>query len=1056
MEHDAINKWKHPVAGLKGIFITVSLTVIVSVGLRANISDRTSSLRQGVTVSGVVTDAAGEPLPGVNVVSEGSTRGAITDGKGKYTITVPDRDAVLAFSFVGYVTQEVIVGDQTTINISLPEDARQLEEVVVVGYGTQKRKELTGAVASVPKAVLEHPAVSLDRMLGGAVAGVHVTQVSGQPGAGASVRIRGGNSVTAANDPLYVIDGFIFYNDPSSLKAGLGGIESSLNPLAAINPADIESVEVLKDVSATAIYGSRGANGVIIVTTKKGTRGAVNVNYRYTTGWSRTAKRLDLMNATQWARMEKDFFFNKGRYTDEQIEQLGEGFDWQGAVLQTGVSQTHELSVSGGNEKASYLLSGNYIDQNGIILNSGFQRFNARLNTEVNITERLTAGVTATAGKSEQNSLTTFEEVNYNSSPYSAGITNSLTYALYIPPVVPIYADGDYNYDNPFEYSYLRAGGITANPVSDLKNSTGQTIHTTLLGNAFARYQIIDGLTAKVGAGAHISHAVQNFFAPSYTAIGLEKEGIGGIGNKRQQVLQTEYTLAYAKRFGKTHFIDLLAGYTLQDTKTNYDIHITSMFTNETLGVNNLADGSQPYKPISGAAESKLYSLLGRLNYTLLERYNFTVTIRGDKSTRFAKNHRWGYFPSVGVAWNVNEETFLRDVRALNHLKLRLTCGTVGNQEIGDYEYAQTFTAAGNYNGGTTYRPKNLGNEKLKWETTLSYNAGVDAGLFDDRLSFTADAYYKKTSDLLLEIPVDPSLGISTQLYNVGNVTNRGIELTLNLTPIENKRLRWTVSANIARNINKITDMGETAIGKREYIILGRNEEEILQTGESLGSFYGLVFNGIVRKDEDLSALPKTPYGTALPGDLKMADISSSDGTPDNWVNHYDRTVLGSVQPDYTYGATTTLHYRGFDLFAALKGSHGNKVYNHLRRYLESPGDSYNVSAALLDSWTEERPSDVLPGLSNMANDRYYGYVDSRYIEDASFLRLKNLTLGYTVNTGVLPRLNAPVKIRIFASADNLFTVTPYKGYDPEVARGIDLGNYPTARTFSIGAKLTF
>ncbi|MDR0714067.1 MAG: TonB-dependent receptor [Bacteroidales bacterium] len=1047
-EYGATNMFKYPFVRLRSIFVGMLLTVAAL--LQANVAHGEVSSPQGVVVAGIVTDASGEPLPGVNVVTEGGTRGVITDANGKYSITVSNSDAVLVFSFVGYVTQEAIVGDQATVNISLPEDARRLEEVVVIGYGTQKRKELTGAVVSVSKAVLAHPAVSLDGMLGGAVAGVHVTQVSGQPGAGTSIRIRGGNSVTANNDPLYVIDGFIFYNDLSSVKAGLGGIESSLNPLAAINPADIESVEILKDVSATAIYGSRGANGVILVTTKKGVRGAANVSYQYGTGWSKPAKRLDLLNANQWARMQKDFFLNKGKYTDEQIEQLGEGYDWQDAVLQTGVSQTHELSVSGGTDQLRYLLSGNYTNRNGIVLNSGFERFNARLNLETNVTERFTAGVTATAGKSVQNSLTTFEEVNYNSSPYSAGIANSLTYALYMPPVVPVYDGDDYNYNNPFEYDYLRQGNRTANPVSDLNNSTGQTIHISLLGNAFARYKLIDGLTAKVSAGTLISHATQNFFAPSYTALGLEKEGIGGIGDKRQEVLQTEYTLTYARQLNKAHFIDLLAGYTWQDTKTNYVVHLTSQFTDETLGVNNLADGAKPFPPISGAAESKLHSLLGRVNYSLVGRYHLTATIRGDKSTRFAKKHRWGFFPSVGVSWNINEEAFLKSVEALNDLKLRFTGGTVGNQEIGDYEYAQTFVAS-SYNGGTTYRPNNLGNKGLKWETTVSYNAGVDAGLFGNRLSIVADAYYKKTSDLLLEIPVDPSLGVNTQLFNVGNVTNKGVEFSVNLTPVENKNLKWTVSVNFARNINTITSMGE-----RNNIILGRSEEEILQTGESLGSFYGLAFAGIVQKDEDVTALPSTAHGVARAGDLKMADVNGADGTPDNWVNYNDRTVLGSTQPDFTFGATSTLDYRNFDLFVLLQGSRGNKIYNHLRRYLESPNDSYNGSTALLDSWTENHPSNSMPGLQNMADDRYYGYLDSRYVEDASFLRLKNLTLGYTVKTGTLPRLSAPVKIRIFASAENLFAVTPYKGYDPEVARGIDLGTYPTARTFSIGAKVNF
>jgi TonB-linked SusC/RagA family outer membrane protein len=1017
--------------------------------LRAGASDGNRVASQpGITISGTVADENGVPLPGVNVTVKGTVTGVVSNAKGNFSISVPDADAVLSFSFTGYLTQEIIPGGQTEINITLPEDVSYLNEVVIVGYGTQKRKELTGAVSTVSKSVIEHPATSLDGMLGGAVAGVSVSQVSGQPGTGTSIRIRGGNSVTASNDPLYVIDGFIFYSDNVSTRAGINNIEGSLNPLAAINPSDIESIEILKDVSATAIYGSRGANGVILVTTKKGSRDAGNISYQYSMGWETPAKRLSLLNAQQWARMQKDFFLNKGKYTDEEIEQLGEGYDWQSAVLQTGVSQTHELSFSGGSDNLRYAVSGNYTGQDGIVLNSGFQRYNGRVNIEKKLPDnRLTLGVTATAGKSVQNSLTTFQSVNYNSSPYSAGIANSLTYALYIPPVVPIYdEDGDYNYHNPFEYAYLKYNGKTANPVSDLNNSTSETINTTILGNFFAQYAIIDGLTAKISAGAYHSYITQNFFAPSYTALGLELMGLGGIGNKRQLVSQREYTLTYTKLIGKNHLIDLLAGYTYQDTQTDYNLNLSSQFTNETLGVKNLADGAEPFAPISGASEAKLYSWLGRVNYTLLGRYNLTATIRGDRSTRFAKNHRWGYFPSVGVSWNVNEEAFLKDVRRLDALKLRLTYGTVGNQEIGDYEYAQSFTAS-QYNGGIAYRQTNLGNKDLKWETTVQYNVGADIELFKRRLSLAADIYYKKTSDLLTGIPVDPLLGGGMQLVNVGNVTNRGAELAVNVVAVERAGLKWTISANVARNINKITDMGD-----RNYLVLGSSEEEILQVGESLGSFYGLVFDGIVQQGEDVSLLPATVHGTARPGDLKFADVSSPDGVPDHKVDSYDRVPLGNIQPNFTYGLQTTLDYRGFDLFVSLQGSQGNKLYNHLRRYLESPNDAYNVSAALLGSWTTENPSNTLPGLQNMAHDRYYSYLDSRYVEDASFLRLKNITLGYMVK----PKRFAPARLRVFASAQNLWTLTAYKGYDPEVASGVDLGAYPTARAFSLGARITF
>jgi TonB-linked SusC/RagA family outer membrane protein len=691
-------------------------------------------------------------------------------------------------------------------------------------------------------------------------------------------------------------------------------------------------------------------------------------------------------------------------------------------------------------------MSGNYLTQDGIILNSGFNRFVGRINYDREVFSNLSIGINLTTNKSTQNSLTTFEDVNFNDSPFSHGIANSLTYALYMPPVVPIYnKDGGYNYSNPYEYAYLREGDTTANPVSDLINSSAQTINTVLLGSFYAKYTIADGLTAKINVGTNISHTTQNYFAPSYTAVGLAPDGIGGVGNKRQEVFLSEYTLNYVKALGEVHAIDALAGFTYEDTKTNFQTSQTAKFTNETLGVNNLQDGSEPYPPVTGASKGKLYSILGRLNYSLLERYHLTANFRSDYSTRFAKNHKWGFFPSVGLSWNVNEETFLEDFTALNNLKLRFSTGSVGNQEIGDYEYMQTFTAI-RYNGGTAYHVNNTGNDNLKWEITTQYNAGVDVDFLNSHFSATADVYYKKTSDLLLRIP--PVVGEEGErLVNAGNVTNRGVELGVNAVVVDGRDLRWSISANIARNINKITGLHHEATDMIQGV-------EILREGEPLGSFYGLIFDGVVQKNEDVSTLPSTPsYGRLQPGDPKFRDVSGVDGKPDNHINATDRVVLGSKQPDFTYGFSTTLHYKGFDFYASFQGSQGNKMYNLMRRYLERPTDAYNLSTVLLDSWTENNPSNAVP---RIVSSPLSSELDSRYVEDASYLRLKTVTLGYTVSKFPLISSGIPVKIRLFATAQNLFTLTGYKGYDPEIAGGIDLGTYPMARTFYIGANVSF
>ena len=919
-----------------------------------------------------------------------------------------------------------------------PYDPIDINEIVVVGYGTQKRTQLTGSVTKIGGSLFgKATAPTLDGALNGAVAGLNVTATSGQPGAASQVRIRGGNSVNASNEPLYVVDGFIYYKDASAAKTGLGAIESSLNPLSTINPSDIESIEVLKDVSATAIYGSRGANGVIIVTTKKGTRGRTSINYRYTAGFDVAAKKLDLMTASEWAGFQKTYFYNKGGYTDEQIAALGSGTDWQGAMLRTAFRQAHELSVSGGTAKSRYAFSANYTDQDGIVINSGFKRYNFHVNADWNLLPGLTFGLNATYGKSTQEGLTTTEAVAYNSSPFSAGITNSFVYGLLTPRVVPIYAeDGSYNYANPYEYAYFAIGSKTSNAVSDLKNSVAESINDYLLSNVWAQYAFGD-FRAKVSVGLNKEQITQNYFSPKYTSLGLANEGLGGIGNKSNEVWQQEYTLGWSHVFGNIHDVDALVGYTRQNSKVNYNSSLTSHFTNETLRQNNLADGSQVYPPQSGYSEASLNSIIARVNYTLLDRYNATVTFRADNSSRFAKTHRWGHFPSVGLSWNANRESFLRDVRNLSNLKVRASWGKVGNQEIGDYEYALNYKAT-QYNGQSSYTKTNIYNKDLRWETTTSYNVGADIGFFDNRLAITADAYYKKTSDLLLDVPIGFNQGVSTQLRNVGNVVNKGVELTIDGQLLRKRDLLWTATANIAHNCNRITSMGSAS-----DIIMGSSSETILRKGEALGTFYGLRFDGIVQTGDDLDKLPTVSGKRLEPGDVKFVDQDHNGR-----IDGKDRVALGSIQPDFTYGFSTQLRWRNLDASVSFAGSHGNKLFNALGRRLEQTGDSYNLLRTVLNSWTETNPSNRYPLASK---ERTISYIDSRYVEDASYLKLRNLTIGYTLP---IPK-SVKAKVRIFATGSNLFTITPYSGYDPEVASGTDSGAYPAARTVVFGAEIS-
>lgn len=923
---------------------------------------------------------------------------------------------------------------------------QELGEVVVVGYGTQKRTHLAGSVTTVKADVFAlSQSPTLDGALSGQVAGLNVVASSGQPGADSHIRIRGGNSVNASNEPLYVVDGFIYFRDAVMNGTGLGAIESSLNPLSTINPNDIESIEVLKDVSATAIYGSRGANGVILITTKKGAagNGQARITYGYHLGVSNVSRRLDLLDASEWAQFQKTYYGNKGGYTDEQIAQLGRGTDWQSAVLRTALQQGHELSISGSTDKSRYAFSANYTDQEGIVLNSGFQRYNFHTNLEWNLRPGLRFGVNATYGRSKQSGLTTTEEQVYNSSPYADGITNSFVYALLMPPVVPVYnADGSYNFSNPYEYAYFAIGDHAANPVYDLKESVAENVNNYLLSNVWASYRIGDFML-KASIGLSSEKLTQNYFSGAYTSLGLATEGIGGTGNRQTDVWQQEYTLTWNRDLNEHHHLDALAGYTRQTQTSTYSAIRTNHFTNESLKHHNLGDGADTYTPQTGIAESSLNSVIARVNYSLNDRYNATATFRADNSSRFSREHRWGYFPSIGLSWNVDREAFMENARHLDYLKVRLTGGLVGNQEIPDYAFSTSY-ATGSYGGSSSYAKENAANDNLKWETTASYNAGIDLGLFHNRLSLVADVYYKKTSDLLLIVPMGFASGVTTQLQNVGNVVNKGMELSVNASIIpasrNTRRLTWTASANVAYNHNEITDMGTT-----DHVIQGSANQQILQRGEALGSFYGLRFLGVVQQSEDVSLLPTVNGQVAKPGDLKFEDANG-----DGKIDGNDRQILGSIQPKLIYGFSTQWQYRGLDVSATFSGSYGNKLYNALGRRLEQAGDSYNLLSTIKDSWTPERGGNTL-GLAS--NARPFNYIDSRYVQSASYLKLRNLTIGYTLRP--LRSTFSDLSIRLYATASNLFTITPYKGYDPEVGSGTDAGAYPSARTFTFGVTLS-
>ena len=992
-------------------------------------------------IIGKVTDAGtGEAIIGATVYDSRTHLGVTTDAEGNFSIDVAAFPSELKISYIGYEQQSIQVkGDDDDIVVALKEESHKLDEVVVVGYGTQKRTQLTGSVTTISKDVLNNNVFpTADALLAGSVAGVQVT-TSGQPGSGSSIRIRGGNSISANNEPLYVIDGLLYYKESGTLSTGERGtgISGGISPLSLINPNDIESIEVLKDVSATAIYGSRGANGVIIVTTKKGKRDQTNIKYQYQLTYATPSKKLSVLNATEWARYQKQYFYNKGGYTDEQIDALGAGTDWQDAVLRSTVSHSHNLTISGGDEKTRFLLGANIIDQKGIVLNTGFNRTALRLNADRRLTDKLTVEAALNVSRNKQDGLTTTTGVSFNSSPYQGGITNSLTYALLMPPVVPIYkADGSYNYTNPYEYAYFAMGDIAANPVSDLENSVAQSIDDDIIGNASLTYEFTDGLVGKASLGFDLDNLTQNYFAPHYTALGLANGGTGSIAKRRLETWQTEFTLNYRHNFGSSHQIDALVGYTYQTTNRTFLTGSSSKYTDESLKQNNLSGGSLFAAPLSGESSSNLHSLIGRINYTLLDRYNATATFRADRSSRFSQNHNWGMFPSLGLSWNVNRERFLANQKWLSSLKLRASIGTVGNQEIGDYQYSTAYTTS-TTGGNVHYTKSNAANSNLKWETTVSGNIGIDASFLQDRIGITLEYYQKKTLDLLLNVPVDVAkYGVSSQLQNVGNVENKGFEISVDFTPVRNKHLLWNIQANLGYNKNEVTSLGD-------YDELNVNSYTILRKGEAVGSFYGLVFDGVVQADEDISKLPTQNGSRPKVGQEKFRDING-----DGKVNEFDRVILGHSHPDINYGLSSSLKFGRLDAFIQFQGTANGQIYNSLRRTLESPTDCYNVSSVILDSWTAENPSNIYPAVTDV---RPYSYIDSRFVEDANYFKLKTLTVGYSI-----PVRFMKAGLHLTATATNLFTITNYKGYEPEIQSGVDMGDYPASRSFTLGVELTF
>lgn len=1006
-------------------------------------------------LTGRVVDDQGVPLVGATIVVQGTTIGTVTDNNGEYSLTVPDDAEILVVSFVGYATQEITIGNATTINVVLATDILALSEVVTIGYGGQKKSDLTGAISSVKGDELTSLSFQrVDQALQGRAAGVLVLNTAGAPGARTTIRIRGMNSINGGNNALVVIDGL------------QGGNINSLNPF------DIESIEILKDASATAIYGSRGSNGVILITTKTGKKGKPTINYNFSYGIQTLRHKLELQNAGEYAEIRNAYEATQNAngtpdpiFTDAEVQAFKEngGTDWQEEIYRTAPIQNHQLSISGGTDNLSYMLSGGYLNQQGILINSSYKRFSLRANLDATITKWLNFGLNW-AGSRDAG----------NSPPYGGGTALSfLGQAVNIAPrwaptTPPYDAEGNYS-RAPLGYgAYDTWNPLAAAKEPDIDNNT---VRNGI--NTFIEFTIIEGLKLKITGGANIENNNNKSYYNSKTWEGKPiggKVGYATIDDAMSSYYQNSNILSYEKDFGNNH-IDVTAVAEQQYSKYESTGIIASKFTVDQTGVNDLGGAEQINSKSSNVTERSINSYLGRINYSYGERYFVTLSYRADGSSVFGSNNKWGYFPSASIAWRLSEESFIKSLDIFSNLKLRGSWGITGNQAISPYQTVAAMSSGSNYpyngNDGTDlgFIISNAANPNLKWESTTQTNIGLDVAVFSGRLGATVELYKKTTENLLLYRTLPGYTGFASILDNVGSVENKGLELAIDGSPLTGT-VKWNSEFTISWNKNKVLDIGEadrleyrTSYGG--YSI--RNGFMQLRVDEPFGQMYGFIYEGTWKTSEQAEA---AAFGQ-LPGDPKYKDVSG-----DGRINASDIVVMGNAIPDFIFGWTNSLSYKGLELTFLIQGSKGNDIFNQSRIRLEAPYEG--TSIRMLDRWTPNNQDTDVPAfidqvtrqnanLTSMVNLGNDAGRQSRYVEDGSYIRLKDVTLAYSIPTSIFGKIGIS-RLRVYASGTNMITLTKYTGYDPEVSAyndndaqiGVDLSNYPTARVVTFGIDLTF
>lgn len=1038
---------------------------------------------QELEVTGQVVDAAGIPLIAVTVFQDGNTSiGTVTDIDGNYTIKPTSKNATLVFSCLGFTEVKEVIGNRQVINIVLKEEQLSIDaaEVVSVGYGSVSRRDLTGSVSKVDMGeMMKAPVTNFDQALTGKVAGVVVTTSDGSLGAEANITIRGNNSLTQSSAPLYVIDGF-----PT---------ESSM--ATSIASADIESIDILKDASATAIYGARGANGVIVITTKQGNEGKPKINFSASWTGSTIAKKVDLMDAYEFVNLQTEMseYWKTSNlylrdatgvvsYTPEDYKaSTVESYDWQDQIYRNALTHNYNLSISGGHKESGnrYNISFSATDQDGIIVKSNFQRYQGKINFQQKIGKTVTLDLLANYSRSITNG------VNPTSAQQSSSASGWLMYSVWgYRPVTPLSQQGgdDSIIDSILDSSISSGDDYRFNPAKTVRNEYRKTIVDYLNANAGLTWEIIPDLKLKVTGGYTINKRRREEFNGTQTYTGYvgspSGKGInGGIYWNDKTTWLNENTLTYTKRFARKHNFQFLAGFTMQGETFDYKGTLAEQMSTESLGINGLHTGN--YQNVTPwQYDWTMMSGLFRMNYNFKYKYYLTASFRADGSSKFPAGNRWGYFPSVGASWNFNREDWLKDKTWLSNGKIRASWGQTGNNRTTtpyDY-YSQIATLPGHiesydyvFNGQIVsgYYPSNMSNEKLRWETTEQWNVGLDVSFFDSRIKMTADWYLKNTRDLLLQATIPASSGYTSAMLNIGSMQNQGVELTLNLVPIQRKNFTWALDFNIAMNRNKVTALTNNQRSLMSAVSWDYNYNSqypyITQVGKPSGMMYGYVYEGTYKTDEFNGNTLKDgiPYMESVgkdqtrPGDPKYKDVNLDGVIDDN-----DRTIIGCGQPIHTGGFGNTFNFYGFDVNIFFAWSYGNDVINANRLVFENGSkQNLNLFTTYADHWAEGRNENSdIPRIGANGMNVY----SSRVVEDASFLRLKNITIGYTFPRNVLRRMHFDT-MRVYLSAENLFTITGYTGPDPEVSTrnsvltpGFDWSAYPRSKGITAGLSFTF